>query len=138
MNVVVAERETVRQSQLRHELGGSLGAALQGSEKSRYLVAYLVACLVDRRGGSECVENRFQHERDERCARALRGTLPDGSVVIALAGMDQTFDGDVGEQGLPPGKDQRLPEPSHPAVAVLEVMNELELVVVDAPQPQIL
>ena len=82
-------------------------------------------------GGPDGCKNRLQHEGNESRALAVRRALPDGLVVLALAGADEALDGYVREQGFPAGQDQRLPEPAQAPVAVLEGMNELELVVED-------
>ena len=74
-------------------------------------------------GGPERGENRVEHEGDERGALALRGALADGLVVIALPGADEALDRHMGEQCLPAGQDQRLPEPAHPTVAVLDLIR---------------
>lgn len=59
------------------------------------------------------------------------GAFLNSLVVLGLVLEDQAFHRDIGEQGIPAGQDQALPEPSHAAVAVGEGVDELEFIVKD-------
>ena len=59
MEVVLAERGAMRQAHLRHELDCGLRTLFQGGEQPRYLIAYLVVCLVAQRGVPDGLQDSF-------------------------------------------------------------------------------
>ena len=66
-----------------------------------YLVGYLVGLLLC----GDCFGERLfqcrKHELDEWCGLTCSIGFSESFVVVALAGVDQAFDGKVGEVGFP-------------------------------------
>ena len=77
-----------------------------------------------------------QHEFDELGGLDRLVAAVQRGVIVSLAFANEGFDGHSGEQGDPTAEDECLPKASHASVAVLEGMNELELVVEDATGDQ--
>ena len=71
----------------------------------------------------------FQHKLNKRSAFSLFGTLGDGIIIGLLVGIDHILHRQVRKSGMPTAEDKRLPQTSHPAVAVDKRMDELKLIV---------
>ena len=77
-----------------------------------------------------------QHKLDKNGGLPRHMTFGNRFVVFLLKFFDLAFDGNVLKNRLPLGKDRRVPQSCHSAVAVREGMNEYELIMKDAAEDQ--
>ena len=128
LKIALPESGGVPQPQCPHQLRRTSFVTPQRFHKAAHLVGYLYAYLIGEHT-RQSITQRLKHEFNKPRRFALRVSLSQTRAVLGLTVTDDGFYRHVGQNGLPFAQDERLPEASHAAVAVMKGVYELKFVV---------